>query len=682
MEIKNIKLKNFRLLDDISINLENDVTLIVGKNNTGKTSLFEAIHIATSLEGKFIFEDFSLNSYPIFISTYELYLKSLNNDIDDNEKDIIENQIISCIPKIQIYFEISYNKDTDSLNELNEFITDLDDARNDVTICISFEPFNSIQLYKYFNNRDDNNVQLIPFLKNSLSTFYKTRCYAIDKESDYKREIEDSFRLKIRKVVVFESIKAMRILDDTYDDSKRTLAKGFSNYYKQRDKDNQAVQELEKALKSISEDLKERYEIILAKIINQLGLFGANTPINIPEITIDSQFDSEKVMNNNIHYYYKQGDINLPENYNGLGYSNLIYMILELAGFIEKFKNNKEENFSNILVVLIEEPEAHMHPQMQQVFISEITKLTKEAKNNHGICIQLVITTHSSHILSESGIDIDKGFNRIRYFNRLITKNENMSLVKIKVQDFNNLKIRNEKNTFRFLKQYLTLHKSDLFFADKVIMVEGTTERLLIPLMIKKTVPKLCNEYVTILEIGGAYAHIFKEILEFIEIKTLIVTDIDSAHTIEKDGKPSIEKCLVKEGEFTTNETLSKWLPKKKAIVDLVNCTLEQKIDKKIRVAYQTNENGYNARSFEDAFINCNKSFLQEKYIDKNGNKRIKKDEFSLLVKNDLVDIPTPCDSKIKTNFTFDILCFNEIELGEWGVPNYIKEGLIWLAEE
>lgn len=682
MEIKNIKVKNFRLLDDISINLENDVTLIVGKNNTGKTSLFEAIHIATSLDGKFIFEDFSLNSYNIFNSVYEQYLTSLSGNIEDEEKDRIEKEVISSIPKIQIYFEVSYNKEIDSLNELSEFITDLDDKRNDATICVSFEPYNSIQLYKSFNNREDKEVKLIPFLKNNLSAFYKTRCYAIDKESDYKREIEDSFRLKIQKVVVFENIKAMRVLDDTNDDSKRTLAKGFSNYYKQRDKDNDAVLSLEEALKSTSELLKGKYNDILNGIINQLGHFGASTPINIPQIAIDSQFDSEKVMNNNIRYYYKQGDINLPESYNGLGYSNLIYMILELAGFIEKFKNSKEEKLSNFLVVLIEEPEAHMHPQMQQVFISEITKLTKKAIADNGLHIQLVITTHSSHILSESGIDIDRGFNRIRYFNRLITKKNNNSLVNINVQDFNDLKIKDEKRTFRFLKQYLTLHKSDLFFADKVIMVEGTTERLLMPLMIKKTVPKLCNEYVTILEIGGAYAHIFKEILEFIGINTLIITDIDSARNIEKDGKTSIKKCSVLEGEFTTNATLSAWLPKKRTIADLITCTPDQKTDKKIRVVYQTNEYEYNARSFEDAFINCNKSFLQERYTDEDGNEKTKKDEFSLLTDCDLATIPTPSDSKIKTKFTFDILCFNETKLGEWQVPLYIKEGLIWLAEE
>ena len=59
MKIKKIEVKNFRLLENIECNLEDDITLIVGKNNTGKTSFFEAIKLATSNDGKFIFEDFT-----------------------------------------------------------------------------------------------------------------------------------------------------------------------------------------------------------------------------------------------------------------------------------------------------------------------------------------------------------------------------------------------------------------------------------------------------------------------------------------------------------------------------------------------------------------------------------------------------------------------------------------------
>jgi putative ATP-dependent endonuclease of OLD family len=679
MKIKKIEVKNFRLLEEVICNLEDDITLIVGKNNTGKTSFFEAIKLATSTDGKFIFEDFSQSSYAVFKAVHSTYLKSKKKGISEEERNELEKQLIVEVPKIKINFEIEYNKaDNESLVELSEFITDLEDARNDATICISFEPKNTLKVFQSFENREDKTIELIEYLHKNINFLYETVCYAIDKESDFNRKIEDSFKTKIQKVVLFESIKAMRILDDTKGDSNNALSLGFSNYYNQRDKDHKDVIELETALKLVSEDLKINYNKVLKSIQTKLKKFGAKTPITIPPIIIDSKFDSEKIIKNNIQYLYKQDEIDLPESYNGLGYSNLIYMILELASFIEKFKNSKEEKLSNFLVVLIEEPEAHMHPQMQQVFISQVSELVKDAKKDTDIQIQVIITTHSSHILSESGIDTEKGFNRIRYFNRLPT----ITGFKITNQDFNNLEIKNDKRTFRFLRQYLTLHKSDLFFADKVILVEGTTERMLLPQMIQKSANLLCNEYVSILEVGGAYAHSFKEMLEFINVRTLIITDIDSAQKYQDGEKKKTRKCKVDVGEFTTNYTLIKWLPSKTTISELTSCKVKEKIKDNICVSYQTNENGFNARSFEDAFINTNKEFFLSEHIEDGEENLVIKNEFSYLKNKDISkEIPDEFTSKQKTEFTFDIMSFDEKKYGKWKVPEYINEGLIWLAK-
>lgn len=680
MKIKKIEVKNFRLLENIECNLEDDITLIVGKNNTGKTSFFEAIKLATSNDGKFIFEDFAQSSYSIFIAAHSKYLESKKEGISEVELKELEKQLIVEIPKIKINFEIEYNKENnESLIELSEFITDLENLRNDATICISFEPRNTLKLFQSFENREDKSIGLIKYLHENIRFLYDTVCYALDKDSDYTRIIEDSFRTKIQKIVLFESIKAMRVLDDTKGDSNNALSLGFSNYYNQRDKtNNQDVKDLEETLKGVSKELKIKYKKVLDGILSRLEKFGAKTPISIPPIEINSKFDSEKVIKNNIQYLYKQDEIDLPESYNGLGYSNLIYMILELASFIEKFKNSKEEKLSNFLVVLIEEPEAHMHPQMQQVFISQVSEVVKDAKKDTDVQIQVIVTTHSSHILSESGIETERGFNRIRYFNRLPTE----SGYKITNQDFNNLEIKDDKRTFRFLRQYLTLHKSDLFFADKVILVEGTTERMLLPQMIKKSAISLCNEYVSILEVGGAYAHSFKEMLEFINVRTLIITDIDSAHKRTKDGKEKTAKCKVDIGEFTTNYTLIKWLPKKTTIPELTSCKVEEKIKDNICVAYQTNENGFNARSFEDAFINANKEFFISEHIEEAEENLIIKNAFSYLKNKDISEeIPDNFTSKQKTEFTFDIMSFDEEKYGKWKVPEYINEGLIWLAK-
>ena len=673
MKIRNIQVRNFRMLSDISINLEDDITLIVGRNNTGKTSLLEIIQLFTSKDDSLSFEDFSKSAYSVFKELNTQFGK-ITAEMNEEEKEAIEIDIQERFPKIQLQIEIAYDKSKDSLVELSEFITDLDVSRTDGCILLSYEPVNSLGLLKMFASREDKKISLLPYFKDNLKAFYKIRCYAKDIKSKYLREIETGYREKVKKIVSFEEIKALRVLDDKKNDKNKTLALGFAKYYNERDKTDANVKAVEKSLSEISGDLKVKYEEVLKKIMEDLQKFGATTPIVIPPISIESEFDSEAVIKNNIRYYYTQEEINLPENYNGLGYSNLIYMVLELASFIQRFRNAKEEKVSEFLTVLIEEPEAHMHPQMQQVFISQIKGVLDEA-NKEGIFVQLIITSHSSHILSEAGIDSEKGFKRIRYFNRI----ENG----IEVKDFNALRINDEKHTARFLKQYLTLHKSDLFFSDKVIIVEGTTERMLMPQLIKKCSPGLANQYVSILEVGGAYTHLFSEVLSFLNLKTLVITDLDSVNP--DDGN---KKCAVGDGKgklISSNHTLTQWIPKLTLISDLILATNEDKTESEIiRVAYQTEENSLIGRSFEEAFIIKNRSFFTLNYTDNGATKEVK-NLFSFSRTKSTDDLKTespydlaPSSSGAKTNFAFDIMSFPE-EIATWSVPNYIAEGLKWL---
>lgn len=678
MRIKSIKIHNYRILHNVEVNLEDDITLIVGKNNSGKTSFFEIIRMILSDEGFLSFEDFSQNSYNNFKSAevlYKAYLAKINDE--DKEKALKELQ--EAVPKIELYLYFEYDKEYDSLIELSEFITDLDPVRNDACVYICYEPYNSLGLFKAFTEQKGNGLSLLIFLKDNIGSYFKTNCYAFDGATGFKREVEGNFKNKVQKLVSFEEIKALRVLDDKKGDRNNTLALGFANYYRQRDKTKEDVERLEATLKNVGVELKGKYEQILKNILEDLKTFGAETPIVIPDIVIDSVFDSESIIKNNIRYLYKQEEVNLPESYNGLGYSNLIYMILEFASFIEKQVNAKQEKISEFLVVMIEEPEAHMHPQMQQVFISQIKELLRKAKAK-GVITQLIITSHSSHIISEAGIDLDKGFNRIRYF----VKGPSYVITK----DFNNLNIGDDEKTFRFLKQYLNLHKSDLFFADKVIMVEGVTERLLMPQIITKVAPSLQNEYITVLEVGGAYTYKFKEILEFISVKTLLITDLDSINATTREAcQIDIKDATIK----TSNETLLQWLPKKAIITELLRCKEADKVyNDFVRVAFQICELDatYYPRSFEEAFIERNKGLINsEKKESRTEKIRVAKNEFSLfrtkskeqIVKESSYSL-APTTSKAKTNFAFDVMSFDEKFYGEWHVPYYIKEGLEWLA--
>jgi len=622
-------------------------------------------------KNNFSFHDFSQSTYEKFEECFKIFEK-LQEDNNDEEKDKLNTCLIASMPFIQIEVWLEYDKEKDSLINISEFISDLDDKLNIVKIKLKYKSKDSKKIFSLFEVRKDKSQKLIEWLNENITSFYDIKCYGGD------NLIEDNLKRKLFSVLCFENIQASRKLDDTKNDRNRTLAVGFSDYYREMNKENnQDIDTLKNQLKLTSEDLKKKYSDILKTLLQKLKSFGVEPYLTIPEINIEANFDPENILKNNIRYFYKQNDINLPENYNGLGYSNLIYLVLKVVSFIEKFKKIESPNISETLTILIEEPEAHLHPQMQQVFISQIQQTIKDARETDNLAVQVIISTHSSHIINEAGINIDRSFKRIRYFLKLNDKTRE----RVAIKDFNEFRKEDDNNdeTFRFLKQYMTLNKCDIFFADKLILVEGSTERILLPLMINKVAEKLNNEYVSIIEVGGSYTVKFKELLKFINTKSLIITDIDSVIGVEKKNKKGKKQIIkktcptAKSDSETCNYTLKNWLPKKTSISDLIACDEKDKFDSElIRVAYQIKEESsdYVARSLEEAILNANKSFFIQH-----------KDKFELKKKlcNDLEYNPyklAPVKSE-KINFTFKLMTNEE----QWKVPKYIEEGLIWLSK-
>jgi putative ATP-dependent endonuclease of OLD family len=221
------------------------------------------------------------------------------------------------------------------------------------------------------------------------------------------------------------------------------------------------------------------------------------------------------------------------------------------------------ENRPLCLMIFIEEPEVHLHAQVQQTFISniwEVINQSAEAVGEADLVPQLVVTTHSSHIME--AVDFEK----VRYFQRchiegekLLSGIRNASAVR-SLRTFQpeaetiDGKLVSPSESLAFLKRYLRLTHCDLFFADAAILVEGAVEKLLMPGMIESTAKRLRTTYLTILEVGGAYAHRFEGLLSFLHIPYLVITDLDS---VEPTGYPSACRADVA-GARTSNATLKK----------------------------------------------------------------------------------------------------------------------------
>ena len=219
-------------------------------------------------------------------------------------------------------------------------------------------------------------------------------------------------------------------------------------------------------------------------------------------------------------------------------------------------------------------------------------------------------------------------------------------------------------------------------------MIEGDTERILVPTIMRKAdieakednyLP-LLSQNISVVEVG-AYSQIFERFIEFLGIKALIITDLD---TVNNEGK----KCEVANGVNYSNDAI-KFFFTSSTLADLKGFALANKLFNKVDgnwinqkngklcVVYQTKENDYNARSFEDAFIHINKKYIKDN-----------KDSFKGLQNIDLFEtekiayaLAEQCIKK-KTHFALDILYHSNEDFSNWEIPAYIKEGLLWLKKD
>lgn len=660
MRISKVEFENFRLLenDSATISLEADNTIIVGKNNCGKTSFTELFYKCFKRKGEgFVFEDFSLRAYEKFIKAFELYIKYEAIGIEDEiVKEQTWREFVEMIPKIQVTIHISY-KEGDNLSVLTPFFTGLDEEETEVIILCQYICINPEKLYgaikEEFTIVSDNEKKIIEFVKGNINKYFKFKILATNKDKNVFNNIkwED-----IENLFITRFIYAQREVDDMSEAKSKSISKLCEVFFKLRtEQDENLTKQIKDALVETENNWDNKYIEIFDEFFNDLKRFGYPS-LNCYSMKLKSHFEANKLlMSNTTVLYQDENDYNLPESYNGLGYSNLIYIMLQLT----TFKQEHEKGNARFMVLFIEEPEAHLHPQMQYTFIKNIKKYIEDKEWP----IQIIITTHSAHIVAESE------FTSIRYFD-----NASGSIVVKDLYEF--AKRHNEEG---FLKQYMTLKYCEIFFADKVIMIEGTVERLLLPYMMKKCDrhknTTLMNQYISVIEVGGAYAHKFKELIKFINLKTLIVTDIDAI-----DTNNNRSKCKVEIGNQTSNQTLCQWIPAQKDLEKLLTLKEAEKTHDKVRVAYQIPEIGIETcgRSFEEAFILrnphvfiCKKSIICSiKDKDLEGYKSPRD------IRENSYDIASVIGKK--TDFAFDIIT---IGTENWDTPRYIEEGLKWLAQ-
>ena len=679
MEIKKICIQHYRLLNDFSLELKNDLSLIVGKNNCGKTSVLSVLEkiFNKNSNRNLVWEDINLyHRREIFENIKRV------SDIPDSE--------LSSILGINLQIWIQYSE-LDSYQNIQGFMMDLNPENN--FIILEFSYIIPIQKLREISSLTcdfaDDFSKFESFMKKNLNKFFEIQIYSRGYNpitQEMTEEKSDLHEMKdVHKIIKVRGISASREVSNK--ENNHSLSKTSNRFYKLNNGEeinSNANNLLQSAILKADETLTRAYsgddgvEGIFTSVFERVKRFGGND--SETELAIHSSLSEKDILSNNTTLYYKHDDSLLPETYNGLGYLNLYGIIFEIETLMADIKNEP----ADINLIYIEEPESHTHPQLQYIFIKNIKDLLKEhndelKESGDFSCIQTLITTHSSHIVS------DCNFDDLIYFKR-----DNGTAVS---KAFNSLKEEygDEQLGYKFVKQYLTLNSSELFFADKVICVEGDTERILIPTMMQKvdtanpinqasnTMP-LLSQNISIIE-TGAHSQVFRKLFDFLGIKVLIITDIDPAN---KNENNRLTSCSAVDATSTTNISIKSFfdISGDEVFSIVAQKSFAEKItsDDRIRIAYQIpeDENGYQPASFEDAFISLNKQFI----INQKAG-LIKFEALKDFDDSEIEDFYKFARDKVnkKSAFASSLLYF-EGEENTWKVPNYISEGLLWLREQ
>jgi predicted ATP-dependent endonuclease of OLD family len=726
MNIAFVEIQNFRKLRACRVEIAEKETIFVGANNSGKTSAMDALilFLKKSRRKDFATTDFTLSNW----SSIDQFGAQWAAAQDEEEPDLTLDSWLPLLPAIDIWLKA----DEKDIHRVVHLLPTLDwTPENLLGVRLVLAPKKMEQLYKDFRvayksarNAESASVKeksplslwpnsMSDFLDRALHKHFEVKSYILDPaqcqdpdkgiskpqslpaDSDPLRKEPFDGLFKIDVITAQRGFSDPKTEDDSHSgfaslstQLRRYFSKHLDPSVTPDPSDIEALEAIEVAKTIFDEKLKTSFKPAIGE------LEGLNYPgFSDPRISIRSKINPVDSLDHNTAVQFDlQGtdSLSLPEKYNGLGYQNLISMVFNLIRFRDELmrvgkaaKNQDAENtaIEPLHVVLIEEPEAHLHAQVQQVFIKKAYEVLRahDALKHGSFSTQMIASTHSSHIAHE----LD--FTCLRYFRRepAAKKGEIPTATVVNLSKT----FGDHDDTSRFATRYLRTTHCDLFFADAAILVEGSAERMLVPHFIQTKFSKLDQSYISLLEIGGAHAHRLRPLLETLGLQSLIITDLDS---IEGSGT---SKALPERGKGyrTGNTTLKDWVPKQESLDDLLDLPdgAKETADHLARVAYQCpitvnykedeGEREAIPYTFEDSLALTNLELFRG-YDDPIGLlKKLKTALGKDTLEGASKEMFTRLEKGSKAEMALELLYLTEPDKVE--PPAYITDGLKWLED-
>ena len=697
-------------------------TLLIGRNNSGKSTILSALEKFTGNK-PFSVDDFNVEKLS---ENWEEFVKKYLDKQSDSNFDFVT-------PTIDAVFEIELSENDDTQN-LHGILTGSSSGRFEIyckLLCVEEI------LYK------DAVINLITDLSISkatepedIKTFFK------DYKSVLDSLLKKAFQLKFFRDKNFnEPIDDFKIRDlfsmrlVNFDQSFPQLTEKFGKLLamsidRNRELANKAACICSKANVQLKDS--EFAKDAPAKVRSALGVaFGKNRV----DFYLAPNLTKEQLLKGAFKFVFKEKNKPqpVPEDQFGAGYHSLIAIVSEI---VEYFMDHSDEIAkSRVCLIGIEEPEVHMHPQMERTFIQKIDDMVRALLDEKEVTvpIQILISTHSSSVV-KGKLDKDLSFDSINYlttekgvteviqfddgvFGDSQDKYADTSKVDALPNDESPSTQGERKNQEKtFLLKYFKYHMTESFFADSIILVEGRAEEVLVPKFAEIYDDRskkrngsgisLNNLDLSILPIEGAYAFKYIPFFQKMRIPTAIITDADY-YTPAKEEKGEREEKKVEEsitnldGLETTNQTIRNWNRSFLNIDEKLVTKLEPfkswNVQAKIAVplkkdrlmlCIEKQEDKYFPTSFEEAIILANRSnvsvkkALEEmrprKCAEKNKDEDAKRTDHL----EDNARYFQKLLSKCKGDFAIKLLANLEENASNFVIPSYIVDAFDFLVKE
>lgn len=660
--LKCVELCKFRRLGKVQLSLDPQTTILVGANNSGKTSILTALRHFLSDSSAFGAFDISLSEWPA-LRALGLKWEALDEDPataapkpDDNWEGQLA-ELLAAMPTLDLWFDA----EAGMFHYVQPFLSKLVWKGGAVGVRLRLEPASDVaslqELAWAYNmarqpvknmSRDSKAwpIDLLDYWLQEPKKLGSVKSYSLDATNNpiqgfktyqsqtLSTDARPADRKHLAALIRIDYVPAQRGLGSEEADSKSPSSAHpvglFSSQLLKFARQHLNVTatghgqraDLLKAVADAEKDLDQKIHVALAPSMEQVKVLGYPGLHDPQEILFRTRIQTADLLDHSTAVQYGMkggtGEDMLPEFSIGLGYQNLQSLSYQLVSFQTARMNPEKGSPPPVHLVMIEEPEAHLHVQVQRIFPDKAHKLISPTDQDaSGLKSQLLISTHSSHLAHA------EDFDRLRYMRR-IPPSDAHSMPSTEVVDLGDV-FGDDNDTRQFAERYFRVQHTDLLFADAALFVEGVAERMLVPLfMEKKEYEKLSSRYVSFLDIGGSHAHRLKPLVEKLRIPTVVITDIDpTKETINDQTGKASWTATANTGLPDLrcgNATLREWHPQRQNVDDLKTPTTADLIwtavpECKVRFAWQlpvAEASNQWPTTFEDSLILTNIDWFKE----------------------------------------------------------------------